>query len=172
MYNSMRHAALAVSLLAPVGLAFAQTPANIVGPGEGTALQVLGESITVKVSGQQTDGGYAVIEEVSPANGGPPPHIHSHEDETFYVLEGEVEFRVGDETFTAQAGSTAFLPRNVLHTFRNVGDTPSKVMVVVSPAKFVGFFEEIDALKEQTPENALPIAEKYGLTIPPPPGTN
>ena len=142
---------------------------NIIGFGEQRVLQVLGEAITVKIDSEQTEGKYAVIEEVSPVGGGPPLHVHRHEDEVFYVLEGEVEFQLGDQRFRAKAGSTAFLPRDIPHTFRNVGRIPSKVLVVIIPARFVGFFDEIHALTKLTPEQAMELGKTYGLTFLPPP---
>ena len=142
---------------------------NIIGFGEQRVLQVLGESITVKIDSAQTEGRYAVIEEVSPVGGGPPLHVHRHEDEVFYVLEGEVEFQLGDQRFRAKAGSTAYLPRDIPHTFRNVGRMSSKVLVVIIPARFVGFFDEVHALTKPTPEQAMELGKTYGLTFLPPP---
>jgi mannose-6-phosphate isomerase-like protein (cupin superfamily) len=145
----------------------------ILGPGEGKRLDVLGESITVKVDPSDTGGAYAIVEEVSGPGGGPPPHVHAHEDEVFYVLEGNVEFLVGDRTVPGKPGSTGVLPRGVPHTFRNVGPSPSKVLVVISPGGFTRFFEEIDGKARSGPlskEEATKIAERYGLTILPPPG--
>jgi quercetin dioxygenase-like cupin family protein len=126
-------------------------------------LQVLGSTITVKLAGEQTGGQYAVIEESSPVAGGPPLHIHHQEDELFYVQEGEVEFQLGEQRFRAPAGSVAFLPRNIPHTFHNVGATASKVLVVISPARFVGFFEEIDGLGQPTPEQFKALEQKYDV---------
>src|SRR3972149_10170118 len=79
---------------------------SIIGFGEQRVLQVLGEAITVKIGSEQTDGRYAVIEEVSPVGGGPPLHVHRHEDEVFYVLEGEAEFQLGGQRFRGTAGRT------------------------------------------------------------------
>lgn len=141
---------------------------SIIGPDEGRVLQVLGEAITVKIGGEQTGGRYAVIEEVSPVDSGPPLHLHRHEDEVFYVVEGEIEFQLGDQRFRAKPGSTAFLPKDIPHTFRNVGTTPSKVHVVIIPARLVGFFEDIHALTKPTPEQAVELGKKYDLTFPPP----
>jgi quercetin dioxygenase-like cupin family protein len=134
---------------------------SIAGPGEGRVLQVLGQTITVKLGGEQTEGRYAVIEEVSPVGSGPPLHVHRREDEIFYVQEGEVEFQLGEQRFRARAGSVAFLPKDIPHTFRNVGATASKVVVVILPARFVGFFEEIHALAKPTPEQVEALEEKY-----------
>ena len=75
-----------------------------VAPDEGRMLWVVGELLTLKVVGSNTHGTFALIEEVTPPQGGPPPHMHTREDETFYVLEGELEFVVGGRALLATAG--------------------------------------------------------------------
>ena len=145
---------------------------SIIGIGEQRVLRVLGEAITVKIDGEHTQGKYAVIEEVSPVGGGPPLHIHRDEDEVLYVLGGELELQLGDQRVRAKAGSTAYLPREVPHTFRNVGTTPSKVLLVIIPARFVGFFDEVHGLMKPTPEQAMELGKAYGLTFLPPPKGN
>jgi Cupin domain len=86
-----------------------------VGPGEGDAFSAVGDVYRVLASGRQTGNVYALSEiRVSP-NNGPPPHIHSREDESFFVLEGEVEFQVGDEKITALPG-TFIQGREAFHT--------------------------------------------------------
>lgn len=142
---------------------------NIIGPGEGRVLLVLGEAITVKIGGEQTGGRYAVFEEVSPVGGGPPLHVHRHDDEVFYVLEGELEFQLGAQRFPAKAGTSAFFPKTIAHTFRNIGPTPSKVLVMVLPARLVRFFEEVDALAKPTPERVMELGRNYDLTFLPAP---
>jgi quercetin dioxygenase-like cupin family protein len=163
---------LGVAMSGLLGQAAGVHSQSIVGPGEGRALQVLGSTITVKIDGAQTAGRYAVIEEVSPVDGGPPLHVHHHEDELFYVQEGEVEFQLGEQRFRALAGSVAFLPKDVPHTFRNVGATSSKVLVVIIPARFVGFFEDIHALAQPTPEQFEALEKQYEVLhfLPPPKG--
>ena len=73
------------------------------------------------------------MEETTPPQGGPPPHIHHLEDELIYVLEGEVELLVGERTIRETAGASAYAPRGILHTFKNVGTSPSRVLVVFTP---------------------------------------
>ena len=63
--------------------------AIVVNPGEGKALHMLGTLLTVKIGSDSTGGAYALIEEIEPPRWSSPPHIHRHEDETFYILEGE-----------------------------------------------------------------------------------
>ena len=73
-------------------------------PDEGRMLWVVGELLPLKLVGSDTDGAFALLEEVTPPQGGPPPHMHTREDETFYVLEGELEFVVGGRALLATAG--------------------------------------------------------------------
>ena len=77
--------------------------AKHVAPGEGKALWVAGDLVTLKVVGEDTSGSFILGEEVTPPGGGPPPHVHRREDETFFVLEGEYEFLVGGRTVRAGA---------------------------------------------------------------------
>lgn len=148
-------------------------------PGEGRSVWLVGDLITVKVSSEETGGAFAVAEERTPPQGGPPPHLHANEDETLYVLEGEVEFLVGDQTTRAGAGSSAYVPRNILHTFKNVGETPSRMLAVVSPGGLEGFFLEAgqEVTEGSSPPEGEPdvgriveIGQRYGVEFPPPPG--
>ena len=151
--------------------------AKYIPPGEGESLWVVGELLTLKVVGTDTSGAFAVLEEITPPQGGPPPHMHSREDETFYVLEGELEFRVSDRTLLATAGSVIYGPRGILHTFKNVGTTPSRILVLVTPAGLEKMFEELgepvtdpSSPPEGPPdiERLMAVNRKYGVEIPPP----
>ena len=91
--------------------------------------------------------------------GGPAPHIHEREDETFQILEGEYEWTVGGKTFTARKGTTIFAPRGVPHTYRYLGKAPGRLMCVINPAGFEGFFEEIGALSPQQQQDIPRVLE-------------
>ncbi len=112
-------------------------------PGEGKALWVAGDLVTLKVVGKDTEGAFALGEAVSLPGGGPPPHIHHREDEIFCVLEGEYEFLVGESTIRASAGSVIYGPRSIPHTFKNVGTTPARMLAFVMPAGLEEFLEEL-----------------------------
>lgn len=71
----------------------------------------------------------------------PPPHYHQFEDESFYILEGEMDFNVGDKKFRASAGDFVFLPKMVPHHFNIVSKT-AKALLLIAPAGFETFFEE------------------------------
>ena len=77
----------------------------------GKQINVLGIPMVIRIHGRDTDGAVAVVESYDVPGGGPPPHIHHREDETFQVLDGEYEWNVGEQTFVAKKGATIFAPR-------------------------------------------------------------
>ena len=137
----------------------------------GGKLNVLGIPMVIRIHGRDTNGIVSAVESHDVTGGGPPPHIHHREDETFQILEGEYEWTVGGKTFVAKKGATIFAPRGVPHTYRYLGQTLGRLMCVITPAGFEGFFEQIRALTPQQQQNiprVLDIAKKYGLEILPP----
>lgn len=134
--------------------------------GEGSIYEVLGEQVTLKVTGEETAGAYALVEEISPPGGGPPLHVHSREDEAFYILEGEYEFRIGDQVIRAKPGDFLYAPKHLQHTFRNVSDSNSKMVISLIPAGFEGFFRETGELTQSGPPEipvVIELGKKYGL---------
>jgi quercetin dioxygenase-like cupin family protein len=139
----------------------------------GKKINVLGIPMVIRVHGRDTDGVVSAVESHDVQGGGPPPHIHHREDETFQILEGEYEWTVGGKTFIAQKGSTIFAPRGIPHTYRYLGKTPGRLMCVITPSGFESFFEEIGALspeQQQDIPRVIELGKKYGLEFPPPPG--
>src|SRR3954471_41822 len=96
---------------------------------EGRTFKVLGADYTIKVSGDDTDGTFSMVEGVAPPQSFVPPHIHTREAETFYILEGELEVDCAGRKFIATKGATIVLPRNVPHSIRNPGNSPVKTLV-------------------------------------------
>ena len=139
----------------------------------GQKVNILGIPMVIRVHGRDTGGSVSAVESHDVTGGGPPPHIHHREDETFQILEGEYEWTVGGKTFIAQKGTTLFAPRGIPHTYRYLGKTPGRLMCVITPSGFEGFFEEIGALNPQQQQEiprVIEIGKKYGLEFPPPPG--
>ena len=95
------------------------------------------------------------MEAIVPPGGGPPPHIHTREDETFYVLEGEIEFVLGDDVVTATAGAFVNVPRGTVHCFRNTGTEGARLILTFTPANMEHFFEE--TLERVTDPSVPPI---------------
>lgn len=108
-----------------------------------------------------------MILNVTPPGGGPPPHKHDHEDELFYVLEGRASFLAEGKWTDALPGSAAFMPKGSVHTFKNAGDTPLKLVVTVSPSGFEKFVEKCAAefAKPGAPDMAriMGYADEHGI---------
>jgi len=138
----------------------------------GKQINVFGIPMFIRIHGRDTGGVVSSVESHDEPGSGPPPHIHHREDETFQILEGEYEFMVDGKTVSAKPGTTIFAPRGVAHTYRYLGQTPGRLMCVITPAGFEGFFEEIGAMNPQEQQNiprVMEIAKKFGLEILPPP---
>lgn len=101
--------------------------------GQGPTVWAAGDIYTIKATGAQTHGGFGLIEATVPAGGGPGPHAHPNEEETFYLLAGELEFLDGDTTFTAVAGDFIHIPRGVRHRFTNVGNHAARMLFWFTP---------------------------------------
>ena len=98
---------------------------------------------------------------------------HKTEDESFYVLEGEIKLLVGERNIRATAGSLVFVPKGTIHTFSQIGDQPAKFLVTYSPSGFEKFFDEAVDLGEMNTEGyiikANALAEKYNMEVVGPP---
>ncbi|HEX4952057.1 MAG TPA: quercetin 2,3-dioxygenase [Thermoanaerobaculia bacterium] len=121
----------------------------------GNSVWYMGHLLTFLATGEDTNWHFTLIEARAVRGGEPPPHIHHLEDELYFVLEGEVTFFVGEETYEAGPGSTVFLPRGVPHWFTLNSET-ARTLILLTPAGLEGYFR---ALAE--PARAL--------TLPPPP---
>ena len=97
---------------------------------------VFPEAITLKIllSGSQSDGQLAIFEDIVEAGVGPPRHIHHHQDETFFFLEGEFDVEVGGQLYHMTAGDVAFIPKGTVHAFKNVGTSAGRLRYIFSPA--------------------------------------
>jgi mannose-6-phosphate isomerase-like protein (cupin superfamily) len=137
----------------------------VLNAGEGKTISVLGNPYTYKAAGEDTGGAYALIEHEVIGDGS-PPHIHTAEEEAFYVLEGELNILIGERTINAKAGAFVLVPRGTIHTFSKVGKS-SKLLVIISPAGFENFFEEIAGPPDM--EKIMKLAPKYNLKIVAPP---
>ncbi len=153
----------------PLALTFRQ-------PGHGRTIAVAGDVYRFLATGAETDGRYALWEAIVPPGGGPPPHIHSREQEGFYILDGEVVLHVGDQRQVARAGDSANVPVGNLHWFGNESDRPARMLILVAPAGLEEMFFEVGRpLAEGTTtaapptpaelEKLLALAPKYGVEL-------
>ena len=138
---------------------------RVLSPGEGRALNVLGDRVVVRLSGEETEGAFSLIEQTSTPGMGIPLHTHANEDELFFVIEGAMQFQIGDQTVEAPAGTAAWLPRGLPHSFKAVGETPATASVTILPAGMEKMLEELGALPVGAPdmEKALAICERFGV---------
>jgi quercetin dioxygenase-like cupin family protein len=111
---------------------------------------IAGDTYTIVVAGNETDGRYTLIDMLIPAGGGPPPHRHDFE-EMFTLLEGEIEVTFRGEVTIARAGATINIPANAPHQFRNASDSPARLLCMCSPSGQEEFFLEVgDRVAERT----------------------
>lgn len=144
----------------------------VAGPGVDRApspIAFAGLNLELKVTGADTDGNFAIGLLRAEPLAGPPLHMHTREDEWFYVLSGELTFQVDQEIFTAGPGTSVFAPRNVPHTWRNLSDQPVEAVSMVTPAAFVGFLQETGGIPEGDDGARIELAKRYGNIILGPP---
>ena len=135
--------------------------------GEGRLLSARGSAMFFKATRASTNGAFSFMERSLPPGGRkPPPHIHTNCEEAFYVLDGEIEFSLGDDTVIGRSGSFVHVPGGVSHTFGNAAAAPSRVLIIHAPA-MDGYFEELQELwSGQVPpsaEDERALMKRYGM---------
>jgi quercetin dioxygenase-like cupin family protein len=142
--------------------------AAVVAAGKGKQLNVLGHSVTVKLSKTETQGNHYVFEVVTPPGLGIPPHVHDREDELIYVVEGEYGIMLGDKNFQANAGDEIYFPKHIPHAFQNTGSKAGRTLWTVIPGgNFEEFFDKLGALPAGEPDLKVvaQIFAEYGMKI-------
>ena len=142
-------------------------PPAVVPPSEALVCEAFGDRVTFHLTGEQTGGACALFTVETPPGGGPPIHRHEREDEIFHVLEGRAEFYKDGAWTAVPAGSTVFMPRGSVHSFRNAGDTVLRQLIQTIPAGFDTFFARCTAefRREGGPDMAriLEISTEHGI---------
>src|SRR3954466_8446460 len=108
--------------------------------GEGTPVWFLSNLMVVKATAETTNGAYGLVESLIAPGASPPMHVHHREDESFYVLDGALTVRCGDDTYDAPTGSYIFFPPGVPHTFRVISETPVRMLTLITPGGGEGVF--------------------------------
>jgi mannose-6-phosphate isomerase-like protein (cupin superfamily) len=135
------------------------------GPGEGKVVGVLADRSVFKVLSEETGGAYAILEQQIPPGHGPPLHVHRHETEIFYILVGQFEVTIGDRVVPAPPGAMVVGPRDIRHTFRNVGPTPGRLLLTVIPGRFANYFIDVDGIPDANRETIKALCAKYDVEI-------
>lgn len=150
--------------------------ARITPAAEAKMVWAMGVRVTIRADAKMTGGGYAAFEDLVLPGQGPPLHTHTKEDETMYVIEGELEVVLGDKTYTARPGDFAHMARGVPHRFRNKTDKPARMLLTYSPGGFEQWFLDIGtpvgdpaekppAVAPADVEKAIKAAERYGVVF-------
>jgi quercetin dioxygenase-like cupin family protein len=145
-------------------------------PLQGRTIAVVGDVYRFLATGEDTNGKYALWEAIVGPGGGPPPHVHSREEEGFYVLEGEITFTINGERVVAKAGTFANMPVGMPHSFKNESTEPARMLISVAPAGLEQMFFEVGVPLPEGATTALPptkeeiekllaIAPRYGIEI-------
>jgi quercetin dioxygenase-like cupin family protein len=146
---------------------------KVVKPGEGISVWWMGDDlITFPAVSEDTGSEHALWVDYPPAGAGPPRHVHSREEEGFFVIRGELELKAGRLRARARDGAFLAAPRGIPHEWRNVGDDSAEVITVTAPGGNEGFFLELGAPADQPPgeRQTMPVQEinartlRYGVT--------
>jgi len=135
-----------------------------VGPDDGYYAELGGCGARFMIWGEESGGGFSLVEHpIPPRSLCAPLHRHDGVDEWSYVLEGRMGALLGDDVIYAEVGDLAFKPRDQWHTFWNAGDTPCRILEIISPAGFEHFFRELSERLEQGETDTSDLSPKYGI---------
>ena len=144
--------------------------AQVLQAGEGRVIAMGPIKVIVQEDGSRTRDTFAMAEFTLPPHApSPPPHIHHAHEEGFYVLDGEIEFKVDGETVHANKGAFVMVPIGVAHTFSNPGNTPARFLNTFTPPKYIHYFEEMSEFVARggmpTPEQQREIMARYDTEV-------
>jgi mannose-6-phosphate isomerase-like protein (cupin superfamily) len=144
--------------------------AKVLGPKDGREGFLGSIGVRFMIDGAESGGGFSLVEHPMPPRAlAAPLHRHTREDEYSFVLEGRVGALLGDEVVYGEAGDLIFKPRDQWHTFWNAGDTPARILEIISPSGFENFFASVAAMPigPQGPDFSKleELAASYGLQL-------
>jgi quercetin dioxygenase-like cupin family protein len=147
------------------------TTAKVIGPQDGKAGFLGSIGVRFMIDGDEAGERFALVEHPMSARAlAAPMHRHAREDEYSYIVEGQVGALLGDEVVLGGPGDLIFKPRNQWHTFWNAGDEPARLLEIISPAGFEGFFDELVELGGVTqadPQTLADLCARYELEMNP-----
>jgi quercetin dioxygenase-like cupin family protein len=148
-----------------------QTP-RVIGSGDGRTCQIGGIGARFLLDEAQTGGGCSLVEHPMPPRAlGAPRHRHTHEDEYSYVLQGRIGVELGGEIVYGEPGDLIVKPRREWHAFWNAGDTPARILEIISPGGFESYFAELSSLfvdgVSPSPAALMALGADHGLEVDP-----
>lgn len=140
-------------------------------PSIGEILTLGDIAVTIKVTGKETNGAFALVESTVPPHfAGPPAHLHRHTTKAFYMVSGVLAFTLAEETIMVRQGGLVMVPPGLLHKFWNPTATPATYLTYLSPAGFEEYFLELAALRKPgaswpvlDPHIITTLGQKYGI---------
>jgi quercetin dioxygenase-like cupin family protein len=127
-----------------------------------SAFWSMGNSFSVRLSSAESAGALTLLEVVAPVGTGPPLHIHRREAEIFYLLAGRMTYRAGDESFELTPGASIYLPKDIPHAFRVIGDAPARFLALTAPGGIERLYEELGRTPDREGLPDRPSAEEIG----------
>ena len=153
--------------MAALGSVVAAARVEVGQPGGGRAGGLAPRvGVVFKIDGEDSGGALSIVEHPFAVGALVPPHIHHREDEYSIVLEGEIGFRSNDREVVLGPGGYIIKPRGEVHAMWNAGSSPARMIEVISPAGFEGFFRELSdltAIGAPDPAAIAALAEQYEL---------
>jgi mannose-6-phosphate isomerase-like protein (cupin superfamily) len=144
---------------------------RVVGPADGKAGFLGSIGVRFMLDGETTGGGFSLVEHPMSARAlAAPLHRHLREDEYSYVLEGRMGALLGDDVLEAGPGDLVLKPRGEWHTFWNAGDEPCRILEIIAPAGFEGFFKELvdlGGVASSDPATLAALCERYAIEMNP-----
>lgn len=148
---------------------------RVIGPNDGKYQDLGSLGVRFIAWTHETGGRFSVVEHpIRPRTLAAPLHRHSNEDEYSYVLEGNLCVQLGDHVVDATVGDFVFKPRNEWHAFWNPGDTPCRILEIISPGGFEYWFDKVgDLMVQEESPNPIKISQgselaaKYGIEFKP-----
>jgi mannose-6-phosphate isomerase-like protein (cupin superfamily) len=141
---------------------------TVVQPGQGATGDLGSIGVAFKLWGEDTNGAVSIVEHPFPVGALVSPHLHTREDEYSIVTEGQIGFRSGDREVVLGSGGYITKPRGEMHAMWNAGPVPARMIEVISPAGFEGFFCELSELVAGEPpplDAVVKLADSYGLVL-------
>jgi mannose-6-phosphate isomerase-like protein (cupin superfamily) len=148
-----------------------QSATRVLGPDDGKVGFLGSIGVRFMLDGDISGGGFSLVEHPMSARAlAAPLHRHTREDEYSYVLEGRMGALLGDDVIEAGCGDFVVKPRGQWHTFWNAGEEPCRILEIISPAGFEGFFAELvdlGGVAETDPATLGELCERYALEMDP-----
>ena len=137
-------------------------------PSEARTFRIFGGiEVRVKVSSRATNNAFALFECDIPAGTVVPPHAHEHEDETFYILQGEFRCQVGREVRRVRPGDSVYVPRGTPHSMELTGSTPGRTLILSTPGNLEQWLEELSEVDRHHPGivDVLHVSGRHGIEL-------